>query len=39
MGEVIGELGLTQDVLVVQIDVSDATNWRDKFPVLKDRVL
>jgi len=39
MGEIIAELGTTEGVLTVEIDVSIAENWRDKFPVLKDRVL
>ena len=37
-GEIIGELGTTEDVLVVDIDLDLVNSWRDKFPVLKDRV-
>ena len=38
-GEVIGQLGTGEDVLVVDIDLDLVNSWRDKFPVLKDRVL
>ena len=38
-GEIVGELGTTEDVLVAEIDLDLVTTWRDKFPVLKDRVL
>ncbi len=38
-GEVIGQLGTGEDVLVVDIDLNLVNSWRDKFPVLKDRVL
>lgn len=38
-GEIIGELGTNEDVLVVEIDLDLVNSWRDKFPVLKDRVL
>lgn len=39
MGEIVGELGTAEDVLLVEVDVNISNNWRDKFPVLKDRVL
>ncbi|MEN9741567.1 MAG: hypothetical protein RIR66_523, partial [Actinomycetota bacterium] len=39
MGEVIGQLGTGEDVLVVDIYLDLVNSWRDKFPVLKDRVL
>jgi predicted amidohydrolase len=39
MGEVVAELGTDEDVLVVEIDTQIADDWRDRFPVLKDRVL
>jgi predicted amidohydrolase len=39
MGEVVAELGTGEDVLTVDIDVTVTRNWREKFPVLKDRVL
>lgn len=38
-GEIVGELGLGEDVLVAQIDLDLVNSWRDSFPVLKDRVL
>lgn len=38
-GEIVGELGTTEDVLVAQIDLDLVNAWRDTFPVLKDRVL
>lgn len=39
MGEIIGELGTAEDELVADVDIQLVDNWRDKFPVLKDRVL
>ena len=38
-GEIVGELGLGEDVLVADIDLALVNSWRDSFPVLKDRVL
>lgn len=38
-GEIVGELGTTENVLVAQIDLDLVNAWRDTFPVLKDRVL
>ena len=38
-GEILGELGLGEDVLVADIDLAMVNSWRDSFPVLKDRVL
>ena len=39
MGEIVAELGTTEDVLLVDVDVDISKSWRDNFPVLKDRVL
>ena len=38
-GEIVGELGTNEDVLVAEIDLALVNTWRDSFPVLKDRVL
>lgn len=38
-GEIMGELGQSEDVLVADIDLALVNTWRDSFPVLKDRVL
>ncbi len=38
-GEIVGELGADEDVLIAEIDLNLVNDWRDTFPVLKDRVL
>jgi predicted amidohydrolase len=38
-GTVVAQAGITEEVLVVEVDVDLPQVWRRQFPVLSDRVL